>query len=999
MTDFLNDLSTAVNKDILAELNFANNTVAEFNSWINGSNFKINFTVFHVNIRSLNKNGNALYNLLLTLDLSFDVIVLTEIWNVNLDLCKNLFNGYTFYFDVPADSTVGGVGVYVRNCYSCNILNTFKITSSEVNRVENIWIEILDNNNIYTLGAIYRHPNQNINDFSKLLEQNLCQLANSRHSCVIAGDLNIDLCKYSTHGPTKDYINNLLSNNFLPHIIMPTHFIDNSSTIIDHIYYKPGNQHNIVVNSGNLWWSVTDHLPNYIIIQTDKTMKKELPRPLIRLHSPRNVQTFQSSVSSIDWSDLYYCQDVNEAYNKLVTRLNKSYEDSFPLTKLSRKCAHDKKWITSGIKASVKMKSKLYKKWRESSNVIDGEKFKNYRRIFKSVCKEAENKFYRELFDTKCNSIKQLWSNLNRTFSLSKSKNNINIPKLSINNVDVTDPKQICNSLNSYFCAVGSNLASKITTTQKEFKQYLGKQILSSMVCEPVTRSEIINIVHAFKDGKSPGPDNIGPKLLKSILNDLTDPLVYICNLSFTTGCVPDSLKIAKVIPIFKKGDVANPGNYRPISLLSIFHKLLEKLMFKRVYSFFHKFTVLYQYQFGFRQYHSTSLALIELCDNLYSHLDQHEVVIGMYFDLQKAFDTVDHRILLEKLYNYGIRGIVHDWFRNYLSNRRQFVAINNIDSNLGNVNCGVPQGSVLGPLLFLIYVNDIANASPNSDIRLFADDTNVFVFGKSLSETNLKAEKVVNELDQWFLANKLSLSIDKTCYSIFGCHDIISKHSNNLKLNDTVITKVDRCKYLGVMIDNDLKWQSHIDLIYSRLLKFTGIFYKLRCYLSVDVLRLLYFAFVHSQILYGIEVYANTCHAQLHKLCVLNNKILRILQNKPPRTPVVQLYQSYNTLPIPKLHHFQLLCLVFKYLNHNRKLPSIFANFFTRNSEIHTHNTRSANDLHLSCVNSLRGVRCVKFKASLLWNNLPTKLKEIKNLSIFKKQLTNFLLFEDASD
>ena len=146
------------------------------------------------------------------------------------------------------------------------------------------------------------------------------------------------------------------------------------------------------------------------------------------------------------------------------------------------------------------MKSKLYKKWRESRNETDGEKFKKYRRVFKSVCKEAENKFYRELFDTKCNSIKQLWSNLNRTFSLSKTKNKINIPKLSVNNIDITNPKEICNSFNDYFCAVGSNLASKITTSCDEFKQYLGKQIPCSMVCETVTRSEIINIVHAFKD-------------------------------------------------------------------------------------------------------------------------------------------------------------------------------------------------------------------------------------------------------------------------------------------------------------------------------------------------------------------------------------------------------------------------------------------------------------------------------------------------------------------
>jgi len=273
MPNFLSDLSTAVNKDILSDLNFANNTVDEFNCWIDGSNPKTDFTVFHINICSLNKNGNA-YNFLFTLRLTFDVVVLTEIWNINLDLFKNLFEGYTVYFDVPADSIVGGVGVYVRNCYSCSILNALKIKSTEINRVENIWIEIRSSDHKYTLGAVYRHPNQAINDFTRLLDQNLCQLANTRDPCIIVGDLNIDLCKYSTHGRTVDYINNVLSNNFLPYIIMPTHFGYNSSTIIDHIYYKRGNQHNTVVNGGNLWCSITDHLPNYIIIQADKTMKR-----------------------------------------------------------------------------------------------------------------------------------------------------------------------------------------------------------------------------------------------------------------------------------------------------------------------------------------------------------------------------------------------------------------------------------------------------------------------------------------------------------------------------------------------------------------------------------------------------------------------------------------------------------------------------------------------------------------------------------------------------
>ena len=279
------------------------------------------------------------------------------------------------------------------------------------------------------------------------------------------------------------------------------------------------------------------------------------------------------------------------------------------------------------------------------------------------------------------------------------------------------------------------------------------------------------------------------------------------------SGTVPHELKIANVIPIFKKGDVLIPCNYRPISLLSVFHKLLEKIIYKKIISFLEKYKILYNYKFGFRSNHSTTLALIEVLDEIYKNLDQQNYVIGTFFDLSKAFDTVNHEILLQKLSYYGIRGIALSWIKSYLDNRQQYVSIDKTNSATKVVNYGVPQGSVLGPLLFLLYVNDISNCIPNCNLRLFADDTNMFTYGRNLNTLVEETNICLDKLNTWFLANKLTLNVDKTCYIVFAPFKNIvsSDHNFQLSINNVILQQLRSCKYLGVMFDDGLSWKPHI--------------------------------------------------------------------------------------------------------------------------------------------------------------------------------------------
>ena len=398
-------------------------TIEQFNNKMNRLSDSCELSIFHLNIRSLNSKVSEFCVFINILKCDFDVIVLSEIWSTNIEFFSNILPNYSFYYNLPMSTNVGGIGVFIKDCFKIQFRHDLRLPSNDLNKIENLWFEILKNKNKYVIGGIYRHPNQSVDKFSDLLEVNLIKLCSEKATSVIVGDININLLQYDSNRATGNYLNNLLIHNFLPTLLLPTRITNVSSTLIDHIYVFGGcnSKKSSVISSGNIFSDISDHLSNFVVFSKLPTYKMIKERPLIRLYTLKNCNRFRDLLSAVDWSALFDgSDDVDICYNIFINKLTMMYEDSFPLTRMSRRAFKDKKWITSAIKTSSKQKSVLYKKWIVSGNKSDEIKYKKYKNIFKSVAHKAEALYYKEQFNTKANSIKQIWKNLNMVISAKK---------------------------------------------------------------------------------------------------------------------------------------------------------------------------------------------------------------------------------------------------------------------------------------------------------------------------------------------------------------------------------------------------------------------------------------------------------------------------------------------------------------------------------------------------------------------------------------------------
>ena len=938
------------------------------------------FSIMHLNIASLQRHIDDLRSFIFGLKHKFDIICISEtrLYEdrslVNIDL-----NGYKFVH-TPTSARCGGVGMYVKSNLEFNKLETYSTSQPDI--CESIFIEVLHptKKNI-VVGAVYRH-HTDVSDFiDNFFKKVLQNITKSKKACIIAGDFNVDLIKFGNNSHVDNFYNEISSFSFRPLILQPSRVTSNSSTLIDNIFI---NDLACFSTGGNITSSVSDHFTQFAQVDIFEKNYKAKQVKFSRDWKNFNRERFNYELSNLSWTDVTSADnDTNISLSNFYSKITDLLNHMAPVKRLTKKekGLFERPWITSGLLKSMISRDKCFSDFRKEKNAdLKHNLFNIYKRkrnMVTSLLRLSKKMHYNDYFLEHQSNIKKTWEGIRGLLNVNK-KGDTSVNKLFHNNIELNQPEEMANAMNNFFINIGRSVENKIPQSNKLFNEYLGEPNRYSITLNDCTTAEINEYIDMLNVSKASGPFSVPTNILINNKDVFLHPLTTVINKSITEGVFPNLLKTATVCPIYKKGNKTLCANYRPISLLSNIGKIFERAMYNRIEVFLNEFELIYENQFGFRKKHSTNHALISIVEQIRKNLDNKTFSCGIFVDLEKAFDTVNHNILISKLDHMGITDKAKNWISSYLSDRNQHVKLNGAESKNKRITCGVPQGSILGPLLFIIYINDLHRSLSKCSVFHFADDTNLLFTSKNSKYLAREINGELKSLFDWLCANRLSLNVLKTEFIIFRPPRTNLEQRVVLKLNGTKLFESSKIKYLGIILDNRLSWKYHIHELSKKLNRAVGMVFKIRDNCTKTVLRSLYFSLFNSHMSYGIPVWGKCNALYLNKLVLAQKKIVRAITLSNFGAPSSPLFKDLKILKFEDLLKTQLASLMWDF-DHGM-LPRSLNHLFIRRADVHGLNLRNAANQRLYTATRHNS----KFGSNSFSQVGSTLLNQLKDLSIY---------------